>query len=346
MMKILNHEKLYHLLHNTLIEGGMGSLSAKSMTESLIQTSLRGVDSHGINLFPHYYQELKLGRVNPHPKICMTNTSETTCVVDADNGFGHYIGDVSIDRVIELCKKSGVACVSVKNSNHFGAAAYFTNRIANAGMFGFAFTNSEAFVNAHNSKELLLGTNPFCFSAPMREEEPFCLDMATTTVSWNKVKNHRRWNEKLGEGWAIDNDGNPTNNPHDAKSLTPIGTYKGFGLGMVIEILCAGLTLGPISKDIRPLYDLSVEGDRKISHFFMAIDISKFSSVNAVSNYIKELAERTRSFQSTSTLENVMVAGDKEKRQKEYRTTNGIPIDDDKFNEFMQISSKFVEAIK
>ena len=345
-MKILDHEILSSLLYDVLLDGGMRPPAANSMIQSLVQTSLRGVDSHGINLFPHYYQELMLGRVNSNPKISIVNTSKTTCVVDADNGFGHYVGDVSVDRVIELCRESGMGCASVKNSNHFGAAAHFTNRIADCGMFGFAFTNSEAFVNAHNSKELLLGTNPFCFSAPMSGEDPFCLDMATTTVSWNKVKNHRRWNRELGEGWAIDINGNLTSNPHDAKSLTPIGTYKGFGLGMVVEILCAGLTLGPISKDIRPLYDLSVEGDRKISHFFMAIDVSRFSSVDVVSTYIKKLAERTRSFKSISPLEDVMIAGDKEKKHKEHRTKEGIPVDEDKFSEFLIISPKFAEAIK
>lgn len=344
-MKILDHKILSELLQNVLRDAGMKPPIANSMVRSLIQTSLRGVDSHGINLFPHYYQELTLERINPDPKINILKTSQTTCMVDADNGFGHYVGDISIDKVIELCRGSGMSCVSVKNSNHFGAAAYFTNRIADAGMFGFAFTNSEAFVNAHNSKEFLLGTNPFCFSAPMSGEEPFCLDMATTTVSWNKIKNHRRWNQELGEGWALDIEGNPTSNPHDAKSLTPIGTYKGFGLGMVVEILCAGLTLGPISKDIRPLYDLSVEGDRKISHFFMAIDISRFSSVEVISAYIKALAERTRSFNSISHHEDVMVAGDKEKKHKEYRTKNGIPIDGEKFVEFLTISPKFAEAI-
>lgn len=345
-MKKLCHTKLRDILYKTLIDSGMNASSARSITQSLIETSIRGVDSHGINLFPHYYNELKMGRVNPNPNVVITSTSPTTCVIEADNGFGHYVGDVSIDKVIEMCSINGMACASVKNSNHFGAAAYFTNRIAESGMFGFAFTNSEAFVNAHNSKELFLGTNPFCFSAPMGGEEPFCLDMATTNVSWNKVKNYKRWNKVLSEGWALDEEGNPTVDANAARSLTPIGTYKGFGLGMVVEILCSGLALGPISKDIRPLYDLSVEGDRKISHFFMAIDISKFASVDIVSNYIREMADRARSFKSTSLTEDVMVAGDKEKNFKVIRSKEGIPIDDEKFEEMYSISSEFIEAIK
>ena len=245
-----------------------------------------------------------------------------------------------------MCSHSGVAAVSVKNSNHFGAAAYFTNQIANMGYFGFAFSNSEAYVNAHNTKELFLGTNPFCFSAPMKDEEPFCLDMATSTIPWNKVKNHRRWNKPLSSGWALDENGNETNDPHAAKSLTPIGSYKGFGLAMVIEILCSGLTLGPISKDIRPLYDLSVDGNRNISHFFIAIDISKFGSIESLTSYIKFMADKIRSMESISTTEKSMIPGDKEKISYLQRLQDGIPIDDDKFKEFITINSLFEKTIK
>lgn len=317
----------------------------KSITNSLIQTSLRGVDSHGINLFPHYYQELFLNKINKNINIKINETSNTTCVIDANNVFGHYAGDESVKQIIKMCSTQGMACVSVKHSNHFGAAAYFTNQIANNGFFGFAFSNSEAFVNAYNTTELFLGTNPFSFSAPMKGEEPFCLDMATSTVSWNKIRNFRRWNKKLGRGWALDSKGHPTIDANEAKFLTSSGSYKGFGLGMMIEILCAGLSLGPISKDIRPLYDLSVDGDRNISHFFMAIDISKFASVELVASYTKIMAERVRNMKSISKLEIPMVAGDKEKICFFDRSITGIPIDEEKFNEFLKINSFFEKSI-
>jgi len=337
----VDHKKISSVMINVLLEQGLNYRSASSMVSSLIQTSLRGVDSHGINLFPHYYKELQLNRINKNPNIKINKTSSTTCIIDADNSFGHHAGDDAVDSVIEMCANNGMACVSVKNSNHFAAAAYFTNRIAKHGMFGFAFTNSEAFVNAHNTKELFLGTNPFCFSSPMYGEEPFCLDMATSTVSWNKIKNYRRWGKELESGWALDKNGNQTEDSNAAASLTSIGDYKGFGLGMVIEILCAGLTLGPISKDIRPLYDLSVEGDRMISHFFMAIDVSKFAPIDVVSKYIKSIAERVRSLNSIHSSEISMIAGDKEKMFFKKRLITGIPIDDEKMNEFCMIDSSF-----
>lgn len=334
-----------NLMKDALIERGLNWEAANSIVSSLIQTSLRGVDSHGINLFPHYYQELILNKINKNTNIIINQTSNTTCIIDANNVFGHYVGDQAVKKTIEMCSHSGIAAVSVKNSNHFGAAAYFTNQIADMGYFGFAFTNSEAYVNAHNTNELFLGTNPFCFSAPMMGEGPFCLDMATSTISWNKIKNYRRCNRKLSNGWALDANGVETTDPHAAKSLTSIGTYKGFGLAMVIEILCSGLALGPISKDIRPLYDLSVDGDRNISHFFIAIDISKFVNVELFYSYMKTIANRVRSFHSISEHEKSMIPGDKEKIYFNERVMRGIPIDDEKMQEFITINSSFADTI-
>lgn len=340
-MIYLNKNKIFNGITNVLKKQNLENESITSLANSLVQTSLRGVDSHGINLFPHYYAELLLNKINKNPKFVFEQSSSTTCILDANNSFGHRAGDVAIDKLLEMCKETGISCISVKNSNHFGAAAYFTNRLANNGMIGFAFTNSEAFINAHNTNELFLGTNPFCFSAPMYDEEPFCLDMATSNISWNKVKNYKRWNKLLQSGVALDSNGKNTIDPHKATSLTPIGGYKGFGLGMVIEILCAGLTLSPISKDIRPLYDLTVDGDRNISHFFMAIDISKFGSVENISKYIKNICDRVRNFESIDNNEPSMVAGDKEKIFYNNRLKTGIPIDEEKFKEFCNIDLLF-----
>jgi LDH2 family malate/lactate/ureidoglycolate dehydrogenase len=265
-------------------------------------------------------------------------------VIDADNTLGHYAGELAVDHAVNIAKTQGISAVSVKHSTHFGAAAYFTNKIAQSDMLGFAFTNTEALVNAFNSKEAFFGTNPFCFSAPMLEEDPFCLDMATSTVPWNKVKNYRRQNIQLDEGWAYDENGILTTDPQAAKSLTAIGGYKGYGLGMVIEILCSGLTQGPISKDIAPLYDISISDKRDISHFFMAIDVSKFLESTLFKSYMNSMINRLRSLPKSSE-DSVYVAGDKEKIQYSERSVYGIPMDEVKFKEFLEISNDYKQAV-
>ena len=314
------------------------------VTTSLIETSVRGVDSHGINLFPHYYTEISLGRLNIEPQLSFDQKASSVAVLDAKNTLGHYAGHLAMKKAIEVAQSHGIGAVSVKDSTHFGAAWYFTDMAANEGMIGFAFTNTEALVNAYNSKEAFFGTNPFCFSAPLVNEEPFCLDMATSTVPWNKIKNYKRQNKALEHGWAYDEQGNLTVDPHKAVSLSNIGDYKGFGLSMVIEILCSGLTGGPLSKDIIPLYDLDKKEERKISHFFVAIDVSKFLPLDLFKSYMSNMAARIRTLPKAGE-DDVMIANDKEKQTKAMRLIEGIPVDEDKFNEFLKISENFKSAV-
>lgn len=343
-MILVNSEKFKKVIYECMLSVGVENIVADTVSNSLIQTSLRGVDSHGIRLFPHYFKELTLNKLNKSSIIELTKKSPSITLIDAKNTFGHYVGQRAITEAITTAQHTGIGVVSVSNSTHFGAAWYFTNQVADQGMLGLALTNTEALVNAYNSKEAFFGTNPICFSAPMLDEDPYCLDMATSTVSWNKIKSQREQNLPLNNEWAYDVNGLPTEDPYQAVSLNSIGGYKGFGLGMLVEILCSGLTAGPISKEIAPLYDLSINEDRKISHFFMAIDISKFVSLDWFKNYLTNMSTQIRNLPKSGD-QSVMVGGDKEKNTYKTRLINGIPIEDTVFNEFLQISDDFKQTI-
>jgi LDH2 family malate/lactate/ureidoglycolate dehydrogenase len=333
-MVLIDSNKFRAVMYECMLSTGVEAEVANTVTESLIETSLKGVDSHGIHLFPHYYKELNLNRLNKNSNIEIKQKSPSVSILDAKNTFGHFAGKKAMLEAIQLAQHTGIGVVSVKNSTHFGAAWYFTDIAARYEMIGLALTNTEALVNAYGSKETFFGTNPIAFSAPMRDENPYCLDMATSTIPWNKVKNYKRQNKPLKLEWAYDNNGQPTIDPHQAV----------FGLGMFIEILCSGLTTGPMSKQIAPLYDLSITYDRNISHFFMALDISKFVSVDWFKGYLSDMATQIRNLPKVGT-NDVMIAGDKEKMSYEHRKINGIPIEDSILLEFLLISNKFNHTI-
>src|SRR5690242_2101294 len=118
-------EKLPALMESELVALNVDRDSIRHVVSSLIQTSLRGVDSHGINLFPHYCRAVAAGRVNARPNISVTNTGAATVVIDADHAFGHHAGAIAMGNAIALALESGMGAVSVRNSTHFGAAAYF-----------------------------------------------------------------------------------------------------------------------------------------------------------------------------------------------------------------------------
>ena len=341
----LDSTLLSNKMTEILTEKGVCATSVHHVVESLIQTSLRGVDSHGIGLFPHYCNAVDGGRINKNPNISINTTAAGTAVVDADHAFGHHAGAAAIDYAVELASKAGIAAVNVQNSSHFGAAAYFALRASNKNMIGFSFTNADALVKAFGSKEAFFGTNPICFTAPMSNEEPLCLDMATSLVSWNKIKIYRHKDEEIPAHWAYDGNGESTTNPHIAKCLAPAGGYKGFGLGMMVDILCATLAGGLCSKDVLPMFTSPIEAQRRISHFFMVIDVSKFLDVELFKSLLQNISDRIRLMPRTEEEVDVMIPGDPEKKAFVIRKANGIPIDESKFEEFLNISDDFRSVV-
>lgn len=343
-MIYLNSQKLSEIMRVILSEKGLNNDSIQHVVSSLIQTSLRGIDSHGINIFPHYCNAIDSGRISKNPNIDISNTGASTAVVDADHGIGHHSGAVAMEQAILLAKQTGIAAVNVKNSTHFGAAAYFGFMAADADYIGVAFTNADALLKSFRSKEAFFGTNPICFTAPLRDEHHFCLDMATSIVSWNKIMNKQRNKNAIPENWAFDKNGKMITDPQEAKTLNPVGDYKGYGLAMMIDILCGILANSLTSKDIIPMYTSPIDEKRYISHFFMALDISNFIDITTFKDKLQDVVDRLRKTTPTNTTEPVLVPGDPEKKHFQIRIKEGIPMDELKYQEFLTISSIFADA--
>lgn len=345
-MVYLESDTLTALMCRTLNERAVDPCAIGHVVASLVSTSLRGVDSHGINLFPHYCRAVQGGRINPAPVMRFEQTAPGTALLDADHAFGHHAGAVAMDHAVELAHQLGVASVAVRNSTHFGAAAYFSLRAAKCNCIGFAFCNADALVKVHNSRESFFGTNPVCFAAPMAKEGPFSLDMATSLAAWNKVANAQRTGQLIPPDWAFDDLGCAVTNAGLARSLAPAGGYKGFGLGMMVDILCALLADGPVSKDIPGMYRTPFSTRRNIGHFFMAIDIGKFVDPMVFKSRLQDMADRIRVLSPSADADDaVMVAGDPEKRAYEVRRREGIPMDEEKFAEYLELTSDFRDAV-
>ena len=319
----IDADRLRPLLHARLRALDVDPAGAGHVVESLLQTSLRGVDSHGIQLFPHYVRAVAAGRVAARPQPKLARTAPATARLDADHAFGHHAGALAIDAAVGIAREAGIGAVSVKDSTHFGAAAYFALRAADAGMVGFAFTNADALVKAFNAREAVFGTNPVCFTAPLRDEGPLCLDMATSLVSWNKVRNSRASGAALGADWAFDGAGRPTTDAQAAATLNPAGGYKGYGLGMMVEVLCGLLADGPVAKELLGMFSAPIEARRRLSHFFVALDIGRFVPVERFRARLQGLVDSIRALPPMQ--DGVMVPGDPEKRAAAERRRDGIP---------------------
>jgi len=339
----LSSSILREVMKTTLRDLSVNDDSAFHMIESVISASLRGTDSHGINLFPHYWKVLKIGRVNKNPQFKFQRTKPSLGILDADFALGHHAGAVAMDYTMQLASEAGSGFVVVKDSTHFGAAAYFGLMPAQKNLIGLSFTNADALVKAENAKTSFFGTNPICITAPLENEEPLCLDMATSQVSWNKIRIYRSLDKKLPEGWAFNKEGLPETDPHAAVSLNPAGDYKGFGLGLIVEIFCGILAKGPIGHDIGPMFT-ELEKKRSISHFFGAIDLSQFLPAQDFKNRLQNMVDSIRQLTPVGGAK-VMVPGDPEKASTIERLESGIPMEESRFGEFLELNPNFSKAI-
>lgn len=307
------------------------------VVDGLIETSLRGVDSHGIRLIPHYIRATIIGRINPNPKFKFKKTSQTTILMDADHTYGITAGVIAMIKAIKMAKKSGVGIVVVKNSSHFGAAGIYTLLAARNNMIGRAMTPVENLVVPYGGKETFLGTNAYSYATPMQGEDPFILDMATTNISKNRLMMHQRTGQKLEPGFAVDKEGQYVTDPNRAFALMHFGGYKGYGVALEPEIfgsLMAGMPFGPHITHMFPL----TKEKRNLSHYFEAIDIKRFVPVATFKRRLKEMANELRAIPPAAGFDKVRVAGDPEKEMYARRMRKGIPLTKEIIEDFRSLA--------
>ncbi len=323
---------MYEETKTLLGKVGLDDFSVESVATGLCETSLRGVDSHGIRLLPHYVRSAESGRKNKAPNYKIENKFPAIAHIDADNAFGHAVGMKAIDIGMELADKHGVGVIGVSNSSHPGAMGSFALRAARKGYLAFAFTHADSLQLSYGGKRPYLGTNPVCFAAPRKEQEPFCLDMATSIIPWNRVMLSRVTGEPLPAGTAADERGEVTTDPFAAHSLISIGGYKGFGLASMVEILCSVFTGMAFGHAIPAMFTTPIELQRKLGQFYMIIRADGCVDLDAFEESLSRMSNEVKSEPSVEG-EEVMLAGDKEIRIAKLRLEKGIPLDDTTFEE-------------
>ncbi|MCX5496613.1 Ldh family oxidoreductase [Kaistia dalseonensis] len=322
-------ETLSAFVESVLRAAGTETGHARSVASALTEASLRGVDSHGVRLAVHYAKVVRTGRINPNPQLKVDRTGPGTAILDADNGFGHHASFAAIDEGVALAAETGIAAVSVINSSHFGAAGCYSLRAAASGYVGFAFANSDSFVLAHDSVEPFHGTNPISFAAPVAGERPFLLDMATSTVPWNRVQDMMAKGLTLPNDVAVDSSGAITRQPAEAAALLPIGGlhfgFKGAALASMLEILSAVMTGSPHCTELLGMVGPDWSTPRRLGHFFIVIDPARFVPRPlydaAMAAYLADI-RAARARPGTS----VMAPGDREWKVERERSANGIPV--------------------
>ena len=330
-MPTLSSEALIQFSYQLLVAAGVPHEKADLVSRSLVAANLRGVDSHGLQLLSYYLEQIQMGNIKPEADGRVASENGACLVYDGEFGIGQWISALCCQHAIRLAQLHGLGVVVARESNHFGAAAFWAQRMSAAGCIGIVMCNASPLVAPWQGKEPRFGTNPICMSVP--GTNTWLLDMATTTVALGKIlnaQNHGR--ATIPEGWAMDSEGVPTTNTETALAglLMPLGGYKGSGLAMMAEILCAVLSGGAMSTQ---LGGIRVKGQpMRTSQFFLAIDVARFMPLTEFERRMQTLVAMVKSSQTARGYSEVLVAGDPEWRAEERRRKEGIPLSDGVWN--------------
>ncbi len=336
----LEHEAALRFCSTALAAAGADVAVATLTARGLCLTSMRGIDSHGIRLLPHYVAGLEGGRLNGRPNYRFEQTAASTGVLDADHTLGHAAGMVSTRHAIELARTSGVGLVVARNSSHCGMLAYYALEACRHRMIGLAATHATARLRSARGVRPFFGNNPLCIAAPMGLEGPFCFDAAMSAITMNEVRRQRDIGGHLPDGVAADGMGAPTRDPTTAMQLLPIGDYKGFGLAMAVDVLCALMASMPAGPDVSDMFAGSYATPRRLGQVFGAVRIDAFLDPELFERQLGEIAERLRAEPSSDQSMPVLVPGDPEKQVERERTRFGIPISASDFERLVQLSAK------
>ena len=310
---------------------------AELVATSLVAANLRGVDSHGVQLLAFYVEQIEAGDLIPAADGHIISENGGSMVFHGEDGLGQHVANVCTDHAIRLARQHGISMVISRESNHFGAAAWWAQKMAAAGQIGIVMCDASSIVPPWQGKQNRLGTNPICMAVP----GPWLLDMATTTVAANKIFKAAFNNQPtIPAGWAMDSEGIPTTDTQTALKglIMPLGGYKGSGLAMMVEILCAVLSGGAMSTE---LGGIRIRGRKfRVNQSFLAIEIERFMPVAEFTARVEKLVGMIKSAAPAAGHDEVLVAGDPEWRMEENRKREGIPIGGGTWQTLAKIAEK------
>ena len=338
----LDFAYLEKFMLDALVAAGVPAADASIVSEVLIESDKRGIDSHGIGrLKPVYIDRIRDGILNPVTQVEIVRERKTTAVLDGHNGMGHVVARQAMELAIAKAKAHGMGMTAVRNSTHYGIAGYYALMATQAGMIGITGTNARPSIAPTLGVENMLGTNPLTIGLPTDEAFPFILDCATSVTQRGKIESYARMGKQLPSGWVIDLEGNNRTDTaqvlidltRDRAALTPLGGlgeegagYKGYGYATVVEVLCAALQDGAYLKMLNGFDQDGKKIPYPLGHFFMAIDVAEFIELDRFKHISGEIMRELRASRKAPGEERIYTAGEKEHLAWEYRKTRGCPV--------------------
>jgi L-2-hydroxycarboxylate dehydrogenase (NAD+) len=307
---------------------GVEAADAKVWADALTETSLRGIDSHGVLVLPMYAAMIEAGGIRVSSQIETVVDGGTTMLLDGRGGIGFVISDRAMDLALERAASLGVSFVTVRNSNHFGAAGYYAMKSLPRDMIGIALTNASPALPAWGGKTRVIGSNAMAVAVPAGQEFPIVYDIAIGAAAGAKVFLMGQKGKPIPDDWMIDKEGRPTNDPRalfDGGLILPFGGHKGYGLGIILDVLSGVISGGLFSTQV-PGFAQDMAKPLGACHTFIGIDIGRFLAVDEFKSRVDEMIRNIKASSPIEGVERVYLPGERGFLTREDRLKNGIPL--------------------
>ena len=292
----VSKDELFKLMKDKLAKAGLTEEAAGDVSDVLTFADHRGIHSHGAVRVEYYAERIAKGGITNNPEFRFEKTGPSTAILYGDNGVGHQVAKLGMDKAIEMAKENGVAVVGMTNISHSGALGYFVEKAAEEDMVALSVCQSDPMVVPFGGTEPYFGTNPIAFAAPTNDERIITFDMATTVQAWGKVLDARSKGNDIPDTWAVNAKGEPTTNSRDVHALVPVAGPKGYGLMMMVDILSGSLLGLPHGVHVSSMYNDLTKG-RELGQLHVVINPAYFTDVTAfkkqLSTMLDELKEQT-----------------------------------------------------
>ena len=330
---------------------GFTAEEAFRITDVLLLADLYGIESHGVQRLIRYHNSVKAGSTHVGSRPEVVFESPVSAVIDGRDGMGQLIAWEAAELAIRKAKSAGMAIVTVRTSNHFGIAGYYTKMAADAGLIGLAMTNTEPIMVHTHASAPILGTNPIAMAVPA-QPYPFWFDAATTVVPRGKLEVYNKQQKAMPDNWAVDENGVPCTDAsrvldniiaHRGGGILPVGgaeeasgSHKGYGFAMMCEIFTAILSGGATSNQHvrRPGHGAGT------CHCFMVIDPAAFGDAEGMIRRMSQLLTDLRSARKAEGAEHIYTHGEKEAHIYEENLREGIRVNEKTLAEMQSIAAE------
>ncbi|MEB3370100.1 Ldh family oxidoreductase [Saccharopolyspora mangrovi] len=312
---------------------------ARLLADSLVVAELWGHSSHGMLRLPWYAARLRSGAMRSSGEPQIVTDTGSLVVLDGQDGIGQVITDRAARLGIDRAKAHGIAGVAIRNSNHFGTAAYFTRKVADAGCLALLATNASPAMAPWGGREKSVGTNPWSITAPAGSYGTAVMDIANTAVARGKIYLAEERGEPIPEGWAADANGVPTTDPREAVDglILPLAGHKGYAISFMFDVLAGVLTGSSFGAGVAGPYD--PERRSGCGHFLMVVDIAAVQPVDEFTSRIESLVAETKPVPTAPGVAEIFVPGEIEQRNLARNSTAGITLAPKTWQDLSELAS-------